>query len=639
MAWMDNLYQTYENSLSVVGIRDDAGNMLLPVAHSTQNAQVEVVLNYDGDILSARKLEKDEAEIVIPVTEDSTARSSGIAPHPLHDKLIYVAGDYESFCSKKNVSEYFTAYMEQLKDWVDSKYSNPSVQAIYKYLSKCYLIHDLIRLGVLSEVDGKLDKKVKIQTTYTQEDVLVCFRIDDINHTVKPLWDDREFYQNYTEYYLAKQQNKGICYVTGEELALCEKHPSRIRHAADKAKLISANDTSGFTYRGRFDSKEQVAGVSYKVSQEAHNALKWLLQKQGYVRDSLALVAWESRNQKIPDFMADSMELMGDLFDDESEGSAVTDTEIINTAEEYGKRLKLAIKGYRQNLDNQSKVTVISVDAATPGRLSIIYYREIAGSDFLEHIEHWHSTCSWVHSYRWKEEQRVTFIGAPSLRDIVLAAFGTEQGGMLKVSDKLMLCSIERLLPCVIDGATVPYDMVHAAYLRATMPLTMSNGNWNKVLTIACSLIRKYRYDRFEEVWSMNLEKDRNEYDYLCGRLLAVADEIERWALNDMKEDRPTNAKKYFNQFAKNPCKVWKTINSNLQPYEIRLGNRCKALLELKQEISSKIEPEEFKKLRSLDGTFVLGYDTQKREFKVIQEQKKAGKKNSDADNNENIQL
>lgn len=639
MGWMDNLYRTYENSLSMVGIRDDAGNFLLPVAHSTQNAQIEVVISFDGNIMSARLLYKNEAETVIPVTEDSAAKANGITAHPLHDKLVYVAGDYELYCSNEKANECFETYMTQLRGWCDSEYSNPSIRVIYQYLSKRTLIHDLIELGVLKEVNGELDSKIKFQTICKQEDAFVRFRLDDISKNVTPLWEDKDFFSNYTSYYLSKSHNLGICYVTGEETTICEKHPSRIRHAADKAKLISANDNAGFTYRGRFDSKDQVTGVSYKVSQEAHNALKWLLQKQGYVRDGLALVAWESRNQKIPDLMADSFALFGDVSFGSEEPEMQAETEVVDTAESFGKRLKLAIKGYKQNLDDQSKIAIISMDAATPGRLSIIYYREIAGSRFLDNIENWHATCSWVHNYRWIDDKRVTFVGAPSLRNIILASFGTEQGGMLKVSDKIMLSQIERLLPCVIDGAKIPWDMVHAAYNRAIMPLTMSDGNWMKVFTIACSLVRKYKYDKKGEVWSMSLDKECTDYSYLCGRLLAVADEIERWALNDMKDDRPTNAKKYFNQFAKNPCKVWKTINSNLQPYEIRLGNRCKVLLELKQEISSMLDPEIFRTLRSLDGTFVLGYDTQKREFKLARDQKNLEKKQSGmaADNNDEL--
>lgn len=46
------------------------------------------------------------------------------------------------------------------------------------------------------------------------------------------------------------------------------KHPSKIRNTADKAKLISGNDESGFTYRGRFANKQQAVAVGYFTSQK-----------------------------------------------------------------------------------------------------------------------------------------------------------------------------------------------------------------------------------------------------------------------------------------------------------------------------------------------------------------------------------
>lgn len=624
---MDNLYETYENCLELVGQRDDAQNILLPIAHSMQNAQIEVVVTLKGEFQSARLLSKEEAETVIPVTEDSAAKANGITPHPLHDKLIYVAGDYKKYVDDKKAEECFDAYITQLKGWVTSKYTNQSVQVIYSYLSKGQLISDLVKYGVLILNDGKLDLKVKIQTTYKQSDAFVRFRVDDLEENQKPLWLNKDFYESYKNYYVSTRKKDGLCYITGKEDSLCEKHPSRIRHAADKAKLISANDESGFTYRGRFNSKQQAVGVSYIVSQEAHNALKWLLKKQGYTRDGISLVAWETQNKELPDLMADTYDLMGDLGLELGEQES-----IIDTAESYAKNLKLAILGYKKEINASSKVTVLSIDAATPGRMSIVYYREIAGSDFLEHIQKWHTTCSWIHNYRKKDDHYITFVGAPSLRDIIIAAYGTEQGDFLKVSDKLMAYTMKRLLPCVLEGnrARLPYDIVRAAYNRAIQPLAMNDRNWNRVMTIACSLIRKYRYDRCGEEWSMYLDKDSMNYDYLCGRLLAIADEIERWALNKQEENRPTNAKRYFNQFAKNPCKVWSIINNKLQPYEARLGYRCKELTDLREELSHQLDPEKFQSLRNLGGAFVLGYDSQKREFKMAREKRKAERNNND---------
>lgn len=95
MGWLERCYETYEKNQSEVGAPAMRGDreapMLLPVAHTTQKAQVEMSLSGSGEFLSARVLRPDEATTVIPCTEESSARTSGLVPHPLADKLQYCA--------------------------------------------------------------------------------------------------------------------------------------------------------------------------------------------------------------------------------------------------------------------------------------------------------------------------------------------------------------------------------------------------------------------------------------------------------------------------------------------------------------------------------------------------------------------
>ena len=97
MAWMKRLAETYDLYQDLAGIVKDGQPVLLPVSHSTINAQIEVTLNEAGEFVMGKVVEKGDEVTIIPVTEDSAARSSGVAPHPLCDKLCYVAGDYSLF--------------------------------------------------------------------------------------------------------------------------------------------------------------------------------------------------------------------------------------------------------------------------------------------------------------------------------------------------------------------------------------------------------------------------------------------------------------------------------------------------------------------------------------------------------------
>ena len=88
MSWTSQLYKTYERNIGK-GQESDIG--LTPVAHMNANAQFEITLDREGSFLSAEIIGKEDSATLIPVTEASAGRSSGIAPHALSDMLPYIA--------------------------------------------------------------------------------------------------------------------------------------------------------------------------------------------------------------------------------------------------------------------------------------------------------------------------------------------------------------------------------------------------------------------------------------------------------------------------------------------------------------------------------------------------------------------
>ena len=87
LAWMKVLADTYDTYENLVGVYRDDQPVLLPIAHSTANAQIEITINAMGQLLACAKVEKGNEVTIIPVTEDSASRSSGVAPHSLCDIL------------------------------------------------------------------------------------------------------------------------------------------------------------------------------------------------------------------------------------------------------------------------------------------------------------------------------------------------------------------------------------------------------------------------------------------------------------------------------------------------------------------------------------------------------------------------
>lgn len=618
MSWLLNLYETYEANLDCVGEIEKRYNgqefTLLPISHTTQTAHIEVTVTEDGDFHTAEIVGKEDANTLIPCTEESASRAgSKVAPYPLHDKLSYVAGDFVAYGGKIKKEEPFTCYIQHLKDWAYSPYAVSKVKSIYAYLSKGHLIRDLVEHKILwldanGQLINKWDKKYEafigekppIFSTVAggQESVFVRFNVYSPKHTLTKVWKDQDMYHSFIRFYNQQLGDKDLCYVTGERLPSTERHANKIRNAGDKAKLISANDTSGFTFRGRFSNSNEVASISYEVSQKAHNALKWLINRQAKIVDQRVFLVWENSGQKPPDPTEDAY----DTFSFNSTVETIVEKRGF-TNEEFASEFSKALDGYRNDLSSQAEVNILILDSATTGRLAVLYYRNMDKEQYLDRLVKWHSTCVWLHRYRKNAQgDIVEFFGAPATKDIAFAAYGP------RASDKIVKGLMERMLPCVVDDRNIPTDIVRSVFQRASNPVSMEKWEWEKTLSIACALINKK-----EEGYRVALDKENTDRDYLFGRLLAIADVLERSALG-REETRATNAIRYMNAFSNHPERTWKTLQDSLQPYQARLGTRANYLSGLIDEVASKIRVEDFNN-RPLTGKYLLGFYSQRHEL------------------------
>ncbi|MGX4671006.1 type I-C CRISPR-associated protein Cas8c/Csd1 [Cerasibacillus sp. JNUCC 74] len=612
MSWLFQLYETYESNLDRVGEVEKTNNQknftLLPVSHTTQNAHIEVTVTEDGEFHSAMVL--DKVNTLIPCTEDSASRSgSKIAPYPLHDKLNYVAGDFVKYGGKIKKEEPFSYYIEQLKDWATSSYGHPKVKSIYKYLIKRQLIKDLVVDNVIfldenNQLISKWHKKYeaihgekpKIFSVVSggQESAFIRFNVYSPDKRLTNVWDDKEVYKSFISYYNGQVAEEDVCFVTGNMQASTQRHANKIRHAADKAKLISANDKTGFTFRGRFKKSEEAANISYDVSQKAHNALKWLIRRQGYMIDERVFLVWGNDKLNTLTPMMDTYSIHRDVVVKQAIRS--------NTLQHFANEVAKAFAGYKHDLSLKSNVNILILDSATTGRLAVLYYRNMNKELYLQRLEYWHSTCVWEHRYRKNDENKyIQFFGAPATKDIAFAAYGP------RASDKIVKDFISRMIPCIVDNREIPLDIIRSAFYRASNPVAMEKWEWEKTLSIACALINK------REGLDVALDNEINDRDYLFGRLLAIADVLERRAL-DQDETRATNAIRYMNSFSQHPARTWKTLQESLQPYQVRLGKKGNYLASLIDDVGSRLSIEDFND-KPLSGKYLLGFYSQRRDL------------------------
>ena len=628
MSWIQKLYETYEQCKG----REPIGTgTLLPVSHSIQQAHVEITLDAQGNFKSARTIRK--METVMPATEQSAGRTGRTPPpHPLCDKVQYCAADYSGmggckpsffsdYTNKKN--EIVEGYETLLSSWCASDFSHPKADAVLSYVRKRRLVADLVAEKILHiGSDGKLltnwdrdtptpeifkvltpDPKTKQRD---QGNVFIRWHVREPDNPCTAVWEDASLQEAWAKFDASTKKATGVCMVTGEmQASLALSHPKRIRHSGDGAKLISANDSSGYTFRGRFtdDTGQQACGVGYEVTQKAHNALRWLIQRQAYRNDDQVIVSWAVAGTPIPDPFGNSLTLM--LAGEPIEEQLVAPELSLNgdAGQAFAKRMNLAMAGYRAKLGPTDDIVVMGLDSATPGRMAITYYRELTGSEFLERIEAWHVAYAWPQNFG----KELKFVGVPAPRDIAEAAFGR------RLDDKLKKSTVERLLPCIVDGQPLPRDLVESTVRRTCNRVALDHWEWEKTLGIACGLF-KGAFKNKE--YQMSLETDRHSRDYLYGRLLAIAEHIEGRALYVAGEKRDTTAAKLMQRFADRPASTWRIIEPSLKPYISRLRTKRPPFMyqmdKLLDEIICSFVGNDFVDDSKLSCEFLLGYHCQR---------------------------
>lgn len=537
--------------------------------------------------------------------------------HPLCDKLRYVAADY----AKPNPNH--SLYVDQLRRWAKAA-PNARLDAILACVERGAVVEDLVKARVLTcSSQGGLEQEwkdgasalAKLLTADSktkqrdQGNALIRWRVEIPGENESAVWKDTRLQAERAAFYANLPSTRAFCYSSGDVQPVAANHPKRIRHGGDGAKLISANDTVGWTFRGRFETAADAYGLSSAATQKAHNALRWLIARQASRNGDQVVVAWAVRGAKAPPVMTDSLYFLEALNDGERAEvePALSSSYAGDAGQEYARRLAKAVRGYQSRLDDHNQIVVMALDSATPGRMAILFYRELTGSEFLNRLERWHRELAWPQNFG-KERH---FTGAPAPRDIAEAAYGR------RLDDKLRKATVERLLPCIVDGRPLRRELMLAAVARATNRIALEHWEFERVLGIACSLMRG---GHPEERYTMSLDEYRHTRDYLYGRLLAIADNLEELALFVANENRETNAARLMQRFADHPFTTWRTLELQLKPYISRLRASRAGDLHVRERLLDKViscfptvnGENSFIDNRRLSGEFLLGFHSQR---------------------------
>jgi CRISPR-associated protein Csd1 len=259
--------------------------------------------------------------------------------------------------------------------------------------------------------------------------------------------------------------------------------------------------------------------------------------------------------------------------------------------------------------------------------MGVAYYREFLPKEYFEHLEAWHTQFAWwqritqeLPAEDVKKAKNTTIwpVIAPAPYAIAQAAYG------VTLTDTLKKQVYSRLLPCIVEGRAFPRDLVQLCVNRASNPLGCEPWEWERNIGVACALYRGF-YSRLTDEtkrrdYPMALDLTITTRDYLYGRLLAVAEQLEQLALFMAKENRRTTAERYMQQFADRPFTTWRNIELALAPYKARLNSSRTGFLTLREneitDIQNLFKHEDYCNDSKLSGEFLLGYHCQKMSYR-----------------------
>lgn len=546
---------------------------LAPISHIMARPQIIITLDQSGNFVAAQVLDKNTPKIIIPATEESAGRTVKAAelPHPLCDYLRYLL--------PQNQVEY-QHYISQLSTWANSSHTHPKLHAVLNYVQGGTILENLRQAGIDAE-----------------EKAMVCWVVNGLGESLNgPCWTDRTLMNAFIDYYREKRTDTppALCMISGELEMPAGQHPKGIVPISGNAKLISANDSSGFTYRGRFDDAAQAATVGYAASQKAHSVLRWLVANQSVSFGGRTFLCWNPQGIQVP-------RVTGPM------GRRSGTAQRAANPSQYQKQLREALSGWKEDLPQSAGVVIAAFDAATTGRLAVTYYNELLASDFLDRLHDWEASCCW--------EDGPYGIQSPSLFQIVSWAFGTPRNGKAEMDDRILSQQMQRLVACRVDKAPFPLDIERALAEKASHLLLYEGENRQKLLFTACAAIRKYHCDHLKEEWDMALDKNCSDRSYLFGRLLAIADAIENNTYTD-EDRRETNAIRMQKAFTLRPMTTWSALWDKLRPYNKRLAQSKPGLYRyyhsVIDDILNRLSPFDPTLNQKLDDIYLLGYSHQR---------------------------
>ena len=560
---------------------------------------VVVRLDDASRLIGVEELDSADEFIQLLTTEKSANRAGTTkCSHCLFDEVGYAAEPGE----KRDV------YLELLRRFCDFA-RNADADVVLTYQERGTIWDDIQCQGI-----DKITEKT-----------LVLFSIERPGTSESRLWRSSDIILTWRAFALKESEKTGcgLDVITGSRSSLSMNPGRKVNNMAGNAKLISANDKTNYTYRGKFVNPDEVASIGYESTEKAHQFLRYLIMSRGIKCDTQVLVTWTiNADDDLPQPPVTSDEFE---FEDED----VAGDEKIELAAKTGIDVAQSIREslMRGRLKNafvkHSKTAVLMLDAATDGRMAVVFYRELASEEYLERIAAWHESAAWRLTYSTttkgedgkSQPKYHVYVGAPTVDRIIQVVFGRQKSASDDGYKKMKRQMRELIVRAIFDGQPLPGSFIERALSRLSRPLSFidpkdkyGKQNFMEELAVFCSMLKQnYLINRKEKI-EMQLDVNCSDRNYLFGRLLGAADKLEEYALAKGDKDRMVTASiRYMQLFAQRPFTTWGTIHNQLQPYIQKVkGSIAFREIEAIKNAFSKVE--DFQNDAPLTALYLLGY-------------------------------
>lgn len=617
MSLLTALLDSYDYALEhdMVGKPDHFGNILLPMYYNSMKSNgkniIELLLSKESVLLEARVLPDGET-IQFPVTEDSVARSSGVAPHPLVDSASYVIQDGE----KRSA-----AYMEQMENWLAYD-ANDYVKIIRDFLKKPGML-DTVKKKLKDSEEDEEKKSKKSAPSIDFEKVFFTFSIENYegmkNVSVSENTALQGRYKAYVEYQNVNDPSKEkiICNLSGKEDYLCIKHQPLI----GTARLVSQITANDENYRGRFATADQSIQIGMETSQKIHLMAKYLLSGQGtrrWLGEQANMVSWfsddlsnaaEFNPTKSAEVASSVKNRLLALKQEKSDASMLADemTEDIVKSFTNGKRL----------FSDDATYYIAIFDKISNGRVAAKYFRSLSGSRLKENLVAWQEKYHWRGFSNENRDKEFT----PSPRRMVLAAYGVERDGMLEISKNDFLKNqYQNIVTALVEGRAVPRNFEKALAVNIRHRQNYDK-TWMEVMFCALAVLKDKG-----GIKDAMLNRENTDRSYLFGRLLASFEYLEESTFGE-KDGRSTNAEKMWTSYTNQPATMMLRLRNLMKPYERKLErsdkplkraaffNATREIREATNMLHESYNMDSVEVNRPLDYGFIFGYEAQRQAF------------------------